>query len=430
MSKKGDSNIIAVITMIFLFGMISFVTNLAAPIGNIWKMQPGIEGSNTWGMMGNMMNFLAYAFMGIPAGNLLKKKGYKFTALAALLVGLVGVFVQYLSGIVGVGSTLAGIPANFFVYLLGAFICGFAVCMLNTVVNPMLKLLGGKRSNQYIQIGGSFNSLMGTLTPMLVGAMIGELSKNTLISDVNTLLFMAMGVFALAFVILLFVPIENPEISKGDGAAANPLQYKHFILGVIAIFVYVGVEVGIPGTLNFYLSDHDNGAGLDPAKAASIAGFVAGTYWFLMLIGRLVSSTISGKVSSRAQLSCVSAVALLLIILAIFLGNSSLVSMPVFTGKGFGMVQVPIAALLLVLCGLCTSVMWGTIFDLAVEGLGAATEKASGIFMAMVVGGGIVPLLQNWVADKIGYMPSYWVIAVCVAFILYFAVLGSKVKKA
>ena len=430
MSKKGDSNIIAVITMIFLFGMISFVTNLAAPIGNIWKMQPGIEGSNTWGMMGNMMNFLAYAFMGIPAGNLLKKKGYKFTALAALLVGLVGVFVQYLSGIVGVGSFIAGLPANFFVYLLGAFICGFSVCMLNTVVNPMLKLLGGKRSNQYIQIGGSFNSLMGTLTPMLVGALIGELSKNTLISDVNPLLWMAMGVFALSFVILLFVPIEDPEISKGDGAAANPLQYKHFILGVIAIFVYVGVEVGIPGTLNFYLSDSTNGAGLDPAKAASIAGFVAGTYWFLMLIGRLVSSTISGKVSSRTQLSCVSAVALLLIVLAIFLGNASQVSMPVFTGKGFGMVQVPIAALLLVLCGLCTSVMWGTIFDLAVDGLGAATERASGIFMAMVVGGGIVPLVQNYVADKAGYMPSYWVLAICVAFILYFAVAGSKVKKA
>ena len=429
MSKKSDSNIIAVITMIFLFGMISFVTNLAAPIGNIWKMQPGIEGSNTLGMMGNMMNFLAYAIMGIPAGNLLKKKGYKFTALAALLVGLLGVFVQFLSGIVGVGATIGNIPANFFVYLLGAFIAGFSVCMLNTVVNPMLKLLGGKRSNQYIQIGGSFNSLMGTLTPMLVCAMIGQLSKDTLISDVNTLLFMAMGVFALAFVILLFVPIENPEISKGAGEAANPLKYRHFIFGVIAIFVYVGVEVGIPGTLNFYLSDPEKGAGMDPATAASIAGFVAGTYWFLMLIGRLVSSTISGKVSSRAQLTTVSGVALLLIVLAIFLGKSAMVSMPVFTGSGFGMVQVPIAALLLVLCGLCTSVMWGTIFDLAVDGLGAATEKASGIFMTMVVGGGIVPLVQNFVADKAGYMPSYWVLAACVAFILYFAVSGSKIKK-
>ena len=152
MSKKNGSNIIAVITMIFLFGMIAFVTNLAAPIGNIWKMQDGIEGSNTLGMMGNMMNFLAYAIMGIPAGNLLKKKGYKFTILAALLVGLLGVFVQFLSGVVGVGSTIGNIPTNFFVYLLGAFICGFSVCMLNTVVNPMLKLMGGERSNQYIQI--------------------------------------------------------------------------------------------------------------------------------------------------------------------------------------------------------------------------------------------------------------------------------------
>ena len=423
---KENGSIIAVITMIFLFGMISFVTNLAAPIGNIWKMQPGIEGSNTLGMMGNMMNFLAYAIMGIPAGNLLKKKGYKFTIEAALLVGLLGVFVQFLSGVVNPGT--GKIPVSFFVYLLGAFICGFSVCMLNTVVNPMLKILGGKRSNQYIQIGGSFNSLMGTLTPMLVGSMIGTLTHDTLISDVNTLLFMAMGVFAVAFVILLFVPIQNPEAKKVEGQVDNPMKYLHFILGAIAIFVYVGVEVGIPGTLNFYLSDPVRGAGMDPATAVAIAGFVAGTYWFLMLIGRLVSSAISGKVSSRTQLACVSAVALVLLVLAIFLGNSFQVKMPVFNGHGFQMATVPIAALLLVLCGLCTSVMWGTIFDLSVEGLGTATEKASGIFMAMVVGGGIVPLLQNFIADKVNYMASYWVLAACVAFILYFAVLGSKPK--
>ena len=429
MSKKNGSSIIAVITMIFLFGMIAFVTNLAAPIGNIWKMQDGIEGSNTLGMMGNMMNFLAYAIMGIPAGRLLKKKGYKFTALAALLVGLVGVFVQFLSGVVGQGVNVGTIPFSFFVYLLGAFICGFAVCMLNTVVNPMLKILGGKRSNQYIQIGGTFNSTLGTLTPMLVGSMIGTLSKSTQISDVNTLLFMAMGVFALAFIILLFVPIENPEVVEVEGQVENPMKYTHFVLGAIAIFVYVGVEVGIPGTLNFYLSDPDKGAGMDPSTAVAIAGFVAGTYWFLMLIGRLVSSFISGKVSSKVQLSCVSAVALILIVLAIFLGNAFTVKMPVFNGHGFEMAVVPIAALLLVLCGLCTSVMWGTIFDLAVEGLGTATEKASGIFMAMVVGGGIVPLLQNFVADKVNYLASYWVLAICVAFIFYFAAVGSKIKK-
>ena len=425
MSKKSDSSIIAIITMIFLFGMISFVTNLAAPIGNIWKMQPGIEGSNTWGAMGTMMNFLAYAVMGIPAGALLKKKGYKFTALAALLVGLLGVFIQFLSGIVGAGSTLAGLPANFFVYLFGAFVAGFSMCMLNTVVNPMLKILGGARSNQYIQIGGSFNSLMGTLTPMLVGALIGQLTKESLISDVNPMLFLAMGVFAFAFIVLLFVPIEDPAATKSDAPVVSPLKFRHFVYGIIAIFLYVGVEVGIPQTMMFYLADSTNGAGLDPQNAVMIAGVIAGVYWLLMLAGRLTSSVISGKVSARTQLTCVSSVALLLMVVAIFMPNTVSISMAI---KGVP-ADVPVSAILLVLCGLCTSVMWGTIFDLAVEGLGAATEKASGIFMAMVVGGGIVPLIQGALADVIGYMPSYWVLVASVAFILFFAVSGSKIKK-
>jgi FHS family L-fucose permease-like MFS transporter len=294
----------------------------------------------------------------------------------------------------------------------------------------MLKLLGGARSNQYIQIGGSFNSLMGTLTPMLVGSLIGTLTAQSVISDVNPVLFIAMGVFALAFIILLFVPIEDPEQVAHQENVVSPMTFRHFVYGVIAIFVYVGVEVGIPGTLNFYLSDSTGaGAGLDPSVAVRTAGFVAGTYWLLMLVGRLVSSVISGKVSSRAQLVCVSSVALALVLIAIFSGKGAQTSMPAFTGSGFEMVKVPVAALLLVLCGLCTSVMWGTIFDLAVEGLGAATNKASGIFMAMVVGGGILPLVQNFFADKVGYMPSYWIIIAGLAYILFFAVAGSKVAK-
>ncbi len=422
-TTKQKTSFVPILVMIFLFGMISFVTNLAAPIGNIWKMQPQIAGSNALGMMGNMMNFLAYAIMGIPAGNMLTKFGYKKTALIAIAVGFFGVLVQFLSGVV------ASFPANFIVYLLGAFISGFSVCMLNTVVNPMLKLLGGRRSNQYIQIGGSFNSLMGTLTPMLVGALIGTLTAQSKIADVNPVLFIAMGVFAAAFIALLFIPIEDPEAVKTQVKAENPMNYRHFVYGVIAIFLYVGVEVGIPGTLNFFLSDSVNGAGLDPSVAVRTAGFVAGTYWFLMLIGRLISSFISGKVSSRAQLITVSTVALILVLCAMFIPVSNKASMPAFTGSGFSMVEVPLSALLLVLVGLCTSVMWGTIFDLAVEGLGAATNKASGIFMAMVVGGGILPLLQNFVADKAGYMPSYWVIVAGLAFIFFFAVAGSRVVK-
>ena len=432
--NKNKINWVAVLTMMFLFGMISFVTNLAAPIGVIWKQAPGIEGSNFWGMMGNMMNFLAYLFMGIPAGKLITNYGYKKTTLIGVAVGFVGVFVQFLSGKIGVGATLAGLPANFFVYLLGAFICGFSVCILNTVVNPMLNLLGGggNKGNQLVQIGGTFNSLTGTLTPMLIGALIGAVTAETQIADVNTVLYIAMGVFATVFAVLIFVPFVEPEQDKNNTSIKVLLPYRHLIFGVIAIFLYVGVEIGIPAfLLNFLADASDKGAGLDPNVAASIAGSVAAMYWLLMLCGRFTSSFISGKVSSRTQLSVTSAVAIVLVICAMFTTEVS-VNMPVLKGltEGFAVMSLPLSALLLVLCGLCTSVMWGTIFNLSVEGLGKYTALASGLFMAMVVGGGVLPLVQGLVADSVSYMSSYWVIVVGLAFILWFAVLGSKVKKA
>ena len=427
--NKNKINWVAVLTMMFLFGMISFVTNLAAPIGNIWKSQPGIDGSGFWGMMGNMMNFLAYLFMGLPAGKLILKFGYKKSTLIGVAVGFVGVFVQYLSGKVGVGAELSGLPANFFVYLTGAFICGVSVCILNTVVNPMLNLLGGggNRGNQFVQIGGTFNSLTGTLTPMLVGALIGTVTAGTQIADVNTVLYIAMGVFLATFAVLVFVPFVEPEqsVEKSDVTVKNLLKYKHLVFGVIAIFFYVGVEVGIPGTLNFYLTDT-----LGIEGAAKTAGFVAGTYWFLMLIGRFASSLISGKVSSRMQLSVTCAVAIALVVGAIFTTDVA-AKMPVFTGSGFAMAQVPLTAVLLVCCGLCTSVMWGTIFNLAIEGLGKYSALASGLFMTMVVGGGVLPLVQNACIDPAvpsSYMASYWIIVAALAYMLWFAVLGSRVK--
>ena len=430
--NKNKTNWVAVITMIFLFGMVSFVTNLAAPIGVIWKNQPGIEGSNTWGMMGNMMNFLAYLFMGLPAGRLLARIGYKKTTLTGVGVGLIGVFIQFLSGRVAVGTMVAGLPANFFIYLLGAFVCGFSVCLLNVVVNPSLNYLGGggNRGNQLVQIGGTFNSLTGTLTPMLVGGLIGTVTKDTAMADVNLVLYIAMGVFAASFLILLFVPFVEPAQENTDVPVKALFKYRHLVFGILAIFCYVGVEVGTPATLNLFLSDTSaKGGGLDPATAAAVGGFVAGTYWFLMLIGRFVSSLISGKVSSRTQLTVCASAAIALVIASMFTSGVPS-SMPVFTGSGFEIVQVPLTALLLVLCGLCTSVMWGAIFNLAVEGIEARyLPMASGLFMTMVVGGGVLPLIQGTVADLTTYMTSYWVVVAGFAYICWFALMGSRVRK-
>ncbi|MBQ5609081.1 MAG: MFS transporter [Rikenellaceae bacterium] len=409
--EKQKSNVLAIIVMILLFGMISFVTNLASPMGDVLKHQFGV--ANWMGTLGVFANFIAYAVMGIPAGNMLSKFGYKKTALIAIGVGFIGVGIQ----------TISGFAESFGVYLLGAFVAGFSMCMLNIVVNPMLNKLGGggNKGNQLIQIGGSFNSLMGTAVIILTGLLIPNIAAAQ-ISDVNGLMYTALAIFAVAFIVVSGTAI--PENAPAAAATAEkskygPMSFRHFVLGAIAIFVYVGVEVGIPNVLQKWLNE---------VSTTAIAGTVAGTYWFLMLIGRLVGAAVGSKVSAKAMLSTASIVGLCLVAGAMFLSPSTMVNLPVFDGaKGFAMANVPVNAALLVLVGLCTSVMWGGIFNLAVEGLGKYTEKASGIFMALVCGGGILPLLQNAVVDATGnYLASYWVVIAGLAYMLFYALVGSK----
>ena len=419
---KKQNYFIPIIVMILLFGMISFVTNLASPMGDILKNQFKIP--NWQGTLGVFANFIAYAVMGIPSGSLLQKKGYKKTALIAVIVGFVGVGIQTLSGVFG----------SFAVYLLGAFVAGFSMCLLNTVVNPMLNRLGGggNKGNQLIQIGGSFNSLCGTAVIIITGLLIPSI-VDAKISDVFPLMYTALGVFAFAFLVILLTKIpENEQQTKAEvktEKGKGPMAFRHFVFGAIAIFIYVGVEVGVPNILNKWLQNPELNVLGNGVNAEAVAGSVAATYWFMMLIGRLVGGIIGSKVSAKAMLTFVSLVGIILTLLAMF-GPSTMVKFPAFNGaKGFGLESIPLNAAFLVCIGLCTSVMWGGIFNLAVEGLGKYTEKASGIFMALVCGGGILPLLQNAIVDGlggVGYLQSYWVIVVGLAFLLFYALIGSK----
>jgi len=413
--EKSNSNIIAIITMFFIFAMISFLTKMVAPFGNIWGFTYPF--AKAWG---NLMNFAAYLFMGIPAGKMLIKYGYKKTALIALVVGIIGLALQYTSSIAGAGTfvfTYDDIPValNLVIYLLGAFICGFCVCMLNTVVNPMLNLLGGggNRGNQFIQIGGTLNSLTATLTPMLTGILVGTVTENTSMTDVSPLLFIGMAVFAVSFFVILRVSIPEPTLGKEQPKyERSPLAFRHCLLGVIAIFFYVGVEIGIPMHLQFYVTD------LGFEGSAAVGGVIAGMYWILMMVGRFTSSLISGKVSTSLQMTFVSGVAICLLLIAIFMPESSTV---LYRGH-----DIPVKAFFIAACGLCTSVMWGGIFNLSVEGLGKYTEAASGIFMTMVVGGGIMPLIQQSVASTAGNITSYWVVIGMLAYILFYSTIGCK----
>jgi len=415
--NKNKGNVLAIGIMFFLFAMISFVTGLQNPMGIIAKAQFGA--TNLMSQLGNAANFIAYAFMGLPAGFLLKGKGYKFTALAAVSVGFIGVGISYLSGVY----------SSFVIYLLGAFVSGFSMCMLNTVVNPLLNTLGGggNKGNQLIQLGGSCNSLAATIVPVLAGYLIGEVTEKTQVADVNPALFIAMAIFALAFVIIFFSNIPEPELeaaaaegkTEKEGTMESikgAVSHKNLVFGVIAIFLYVGIEVGIPNVANLYMTSAD-GLGI----AAGVAGTLVGAYWFLMLCGRLIAGAIGGKVSSRTMMTTVSLAGIIFLLFGMFLPSAWKVAV---LGT-----EVPVAILFFVVCGLCTSVMWGAIFNLAVEGLGKYTSIASGLFMVMVCGGGIVPLVQGAVADIAGYINSYWVLIAALAYILWFALAGSRTNK-
>lgn len=411
----------AIIVMIALFAMIAFVTNLCSPMAVIVKNQFGA--SNFLSQIGNYGNFIAYLVMGIPSGMLIKRYGYKKTSLIALAVGIVGILVQWASGSVGFG-----------LYLLGAFIAGFCMCMLNTVVNPMLNILGGggNKGNQLIQIGGVFNSAAAVAVYIIMGALIADATKAK-ISDATPALLIALAIFVIGFIVILFTKIEEPaqpvEVKSEKKDKYSAFSFRHFKLGILAIFLYGGIEVGTPTYIMQYLTSQPDSATPGLGMNATIVGLIVAVYWLMMLIGRFIGGAIGSKVSSKAMVSTVSIAAIVLVLFGMFAPASWMVSVPGIDWANVSVIwaEVPVGIFAFILVGLCTSVMWGAIFNLATEGLGKYTAIASGAFMTMVFGFAIMVGLQGLVADWTGsYMTSYIVVVACAAYILFYALVGSK----
>ncbi len=410
--------------MIALFAMIAFVTNLCSPMANIIKAQGDIP--EVLAQIGNYGNFVAYLIMGIPAGMLIAKYGYKKTALIGLTVGIIGILVQWFSGMLDAKENLGLV---FGVYLVGAFIAGFCMCILNCVVNPMLNLLGGggNSGNQLIQLGGVFNSSAAVAVYIIMGALIGEISKDTAISDATPALMIALGIFIVAFVVILFTKIDEPEQAPVEvSLIKGALKYRHFTLGILAIFLYMGIEVGVPTYVNMYLVNTP-----ELGISAATAGLIVAVYWFMMLIGRFVGASIGNKVSSRTMITAVSVATLVLVAFGMFSNPATTVEVPGIDWGTLTLIwaEVPVGIFAFLLVGLCTSVMWGGIFNMAVEGLGKYTAVASGIFMTMVFGCAVMLAIQAQVAEMTDYMTSYWVVMFCAAYLLFYALVGSKPAK-
>lgn len=412
----------AIIIMIALFAMIAFVTNLCTPMATIIKNQGEI--SNVLAQIGNYGNFVAYLVMGIPAGMLIAKFGYKKTALIGLAIGILGIAIQWYSG--QIENLKENLGLVFGVYLVGAFIAGFCMCILNCVVNPMLNILGGggNAGNQLIQTGGVFNSTAAVCCYILMGALISDATKAK-ISDATPALMIALGIFVLAFIIIAMTKIEEPEQAPVEvSLIKGAMSHRHFALGALAIFLYMGIEVGVPNFVQQYLTN-------EMMIPAGTVGMLVAVYWFMMLIGRFVGASIGGKVSSRTMITTVSIATLVLVLFGMFAPTDVLVAFPGVDWGSLTVVwqDVPVGIFAFLLVGLCTSVMWGGIFNMAVEGLGKYTAIASGIFMTMVFGCAVMMFIQASVADAVGYIQSYWVVVFCAAYLLFYALVGSRVSK-
>ena len=409
-SEKKGGSVLAIAVMFALFFMIAFVTNFAGSMGVIVKNQFGA--SNAASQLGSCANFFAYLFMGIPGGLILKRKGYKFTSILACAVGFAGVGVQWLSGYV----------ESFGVYVTGAFIAGFSMCLLNLVVNPMLNTLGGegKKGNQLVQFGSSLNSIGGTIAPILLGYLIGGEVAKAKVADAAPALLIAMGIFALAILIVAFSKIPEPHMETAaerearlNGSTsvlkdiAATLKFRHFTFGALAIFFYIVIECGIPNMANLYMTAE----GTPGYVGAVVAGSVVAVYWFLMMCGRILGGVIGGKISSKVMVTFCAVFGIALMLATMY----SPVKMVSVFGK-----TVPLSMCFAVACGICTSVMWGAIFNLAAEGLGKYVPMGSGIFMCMVFGGVLLPV-QGMIADKIGILNSYWLTIALFAYVLVYA---------
>jgi len=412
-----------VLMMFLLFFIIAFATNLNGPFGKILKEQFAF--SNMQSQLGTMIFFLSYLFMGIPSSWLIRARGYKNAAIIALMTAAIGTFGIFMVGKMALADPVGNKDLAIYTYLLCNFILGAAMCILNNVVNPMLTVLGSKEgANQRLNFGGALNSMGGTLAPMIGGLLIGSAAAGQVsIAAANPLLFLALGIFVVVGVGLFFVNIPEPVIAKkikGNKDQYSAMSFRHLKFGIITIFFYVGLEIAIPNISFLYMTD-----GL--SIPSGVAGVIVGTYWLFMLIGRLIGGALGKIFSSRQMIITVSIAASILIIGAILLPETILVKMPAIDSKfGIEFFEVPIGIMLLTFVGLCTSVMWPGIYNMAVDGLGKYTNQGSGLFMTMVFGGGLIPLLHGQVVDMVGFQLSYFVPLICTIIIFLFAFWGSK----
>ncbi len=400
-STGTENYTLPMVLMVSLFFSIGFITALNDIL--VPHFKDLFHLTNVLALLVQFCFFGAYFVMSIPSGIIVGRIGYKAGIIAALCTMACGLFL----------FVPASIVISYPVFLFALFVVGSGLALLQVAINPYVGALGKpETAATRISICGFFNSFATNRAPKIgaalifvaAGATTAELARSVRMP------YVALGCFTLFLALVTaFVPLPdvlaNEPVAEAGAVDGHAWSFRHLRLGSFAIFAYVGAEVAIGSIMINFLGQPSMG-GFSHVAAATYVSY----YWGAAMVGRLIGSFALPYIRTERALAAVSIAAAILM-----------------SGTIFGHGHIALWAT--VSCGLFNSVMWPCIFPLSVKGLGRFTSQGSGLLVMMVVGGAVIPELQGFLADKLGYQHSFVIVLLCYVYIVYFALRGYRIQQ-
>lgn len=399
-STDGDYRfaLTSLTSLFFMWGFITCLNDILIP-----HLKGVFDLSYSQAMLVQFCFFGAYFIVSLPAGVIVKKLGYQKGIVLGLVIAAVGCLCFYPA------ASLHSYP----VFLMALFILASGITLLQVSANPYVSMLGdAKTASSRLTMTQAFNALGTTVAPFFGALLILNEAAESISAQASAesvqmpyvLLAAMLLILAAIFSWLKLPDMTVPQQGCCEDISGSAWQYRHLVLGALGIFVYVGAEVSIGSFLVSFFADPDI-AGLAETEAANYIAY----YWGGAMVGRFFGAAVMQKIDAGKALSFNAILAVLLISITMLSSG-----------------QLAMVAILLV--GLCNSIMFPTIFSLAINGLGQHTSQASGILCLAIVGGAIIPLIQGVLADSIGIQSAFFLPILCYLFITYYGLFGSKVK--
>lgn len=388
--------LISLTTLFFMWGFLTALNDILIPY-----LKAMFELNYTQAMLIQFCFFGAYFIVSVPAGALISRIGYQKGIVVGLLVACVGCLLFYPA------AALKVYP----IFLAALFVLASGITILQVSANPYVSVLGSpQKSSSRLTMTQAFNSLGTTVAPIWIGPIIlavlvssGEANSTAQASTVQTpYVLLAVTLFLLA---LMFSFLKLPKIDHHQGSLKNTsscLKERHLLLGAIGIFVYVGAEVGIGSFLVNFIS-MESIRGIPEAESAKYIGY----YFGGAMLGRFVGAAVMQKIAANKVLAFNAICACILLTIGMLTSGH-------------------VAMWSILLIGLCNSIMFPTIFTLAINKLGPLTSQGSGVLCLAIVGGAILPLFQGMLADSVGIQLAFVIPLACYFFISFYGISGYR----